>query len=169
MWRSTNVSVPHLLIEDTHLFLPNLIDLCLCKAQQEDTTKNCLHLILVRKSQVSSQFHASASPCSAFEHFHPSILASLSLTCILMQIWGLSCGHRGDKKQWSAAAMESAISSRSTSKESCYILVWCPQHGAAYSLVQRGTDQQGRVPGKSQQGCTALLNMSSLKHFQPLI
>lgn len=43
-------------------------------------TKNDLHLTQVKESQAGSQFHASASPHSALEHFHPSILACLSLS-----------------------------------------------------------------------------------------
>lgn len=147
----------------------------LAGTKQEGTTKNGLHLTLVRESQAGSQFHASASPYSSLEHFHPSILASVLLTWVLMQIWGGgrgSCGHRAGKKPWSVAAMESAtamesaMSSRVTSKDSCYILVLCPQLDAAHSLTWRGADQQRRVPGKSQQGSMALLNTSSLQHFQ---
>lgn len=81
----------------------------------------------------------------------------------------MSRGHGEAKTLRSATAMESVISSRVTSKQSHYILVLCPQNGAACGLTQRGTDQQLRVPGKSQQGGMALLNTSSLQHFQLLI
>lgn len=100
----------------------------------------------MREGQTCWQPDQFSDPASLFSFsWPPFVPESFSLSYILIQMWGLSCDHRAGKKLWDAVAMEKAISSGITSKETfCYPPVLCTWRGAAYSLKQRG---RPKAPG----------------------